>query len=55
MKYNYKCYTQDCGVEIVTINKPLKDCGNIEICPNCKKQLTRVYSVGISTNDGFKV
>ena len=54
MQYEYECKNEECNLETVTINKPMAKSSKIEICPLCKKQLTRKYSVGIQTADGFK-
>lgn len=54
MRYEYECKNIKCKTGIVVINKPMKDSSNIEYCNECGKELTRSYSVGIQTADGFK-
>lgn len=51
MRYNYKCV--NCLKEVV-IDKLMSESSNVEHCDKCKKELIRVYGVGISTGDGFK-
>ena len=51
MRYEYKCDKCD---TTTTINKPMKDYGQVEKCPVCDTVMSRVYAVGISTSDGYK-
>ena len=51
MRYNYNC--PKCQKETV-VNKAMSECSRDEFCLKCKTKLTRVYSVAVKTNDGFK-
>lgn len=54
MRYMYKCNDDTCSVGDMTILKPMSECSKVELCPNCKKPMVRVYKTAISTSDGFK-
>ena len=53
MRYLYKCGF--CNREAV-VNKPMRNSGTPERCPNCEKVMKRVFEPlgGIKTGDGVK-
>lgn len=54
MRYAYECNNEKCDMKKITIEKPMSESGRVEYCSKCKHVLSRVYSLGISTGDGFK-
>jgi len=51
MKYEYEC--KKCNKK-VSIDKPMSESSKKEYCPDCKEEMSRVFSLGIKTSDGFK-
>lgn len=51
MRYDYEC--KECSTK-ETIDKPMAESSREEYCKECGELLSRIYSVGISTGDGYK-
>jgi putative FmdB family regulatory protein len=45
MIYDYRCYGCEKDVEVI---KPMSECSRRETCPDCLKELSRLYRLGHS-------
>jgi hypothetical protein len=56
MTYEFKCVNEECKVQNISIDIPLKDYGKEPVkCPQCNNDMQRVYSsFGAKTSDGYK-
>jgi predicted nucleic acid-binding Zn ribbon protein len=48
MTYTYECTNESCNTKKIDITKPMSECSRIEYCPECGKELKRIYSANVN-------